>query len=144
MRTSVTGAAYETCTNLPFGDAQQCSGGADVSPMHYTGKPRDPETNLDYFGARYYNSTIARWMSPDWDAKPVTVPYAQFGNPQSLNLYGFVTDNPVSRQDGDGHMITIYDLYSWHSGASNAGGAIDAVAQLHQHHVDVFDVDDGR
>jgi hypothetical protein len=34
------------------------------------------------------------------------------GNPQSLNLYGYVTDNPVSRQDGDGHLLTIYQLYS--------------------------------
>ncbi len=119
LRTNSAGAAYESCTNLPFGDNQSCSGGADISPMHFTGKPRDTETNLDYFGARYYNSGMARWMSPDWDAKPATVPYAQFGNPQSLNLYGYVTDNPVSRQDGDGHLITIYQLYSWHSGAQD-------------------------
>ena len=25
------------------------------SPLHFTGKPRDTETNLDYFGARYYS-----------------------------------------------------------------------------------------
>jgi len=82
--------------------------------MHYTGKPRDTETNLDYFGARYYNSTMARWMSPDWDFKPVTVPYASFGNPQSLNLYGYVTDNPTSRQDGDGHLV--WAIHAWISG----------------------------
>ena len=104
LRTNVSGASYETCSNLPFGDGQACSGGADISPMHFTGKPRDAETNLDYFGARYYNSAMARWMSPDWADKPTAVPYAQFGNPQSLNLYGYVTDNPVSRQDGDGHL----------------------------------------
>jgi RHS repeat-associated protein len=103
LRTNATGAAYESCTSLPFGDNQTCTGGADISPMHFTGKPRDTETNLDYFGARYYNSGMARWMSPDWAGKPTTVPYAQFGDPQSLNLYGYVTDNPVSRQDGDGH-----------------------------------------
>jgi RHS repeat-associated protein len=112
LRTNSAGASYETCSNLPFGDSQQCSGGTDVSPMHFTGKPRDPETNLDYFGARYYNSGMARWMSPDWAAIPATIPYAQFGDPQSLNLYGYVTDNPVSRQDGDGHLMTIYQLYS--------------------------------
>ena len=116
LRTNVSGASYETCTNLPFGDNQVCAGGADISPMHFTGKPRDAETNLDYFGARYYNSAMARWMSPDWADKPTAVPYAQFGDPQSLNLYGYVTDNPVSRQDGDGHLITIYQLYSNGSG----------------------------
>ena len=124
---TAAGAAYESCTNLPFGDNQTCSGGADISPMHFTGKPRDTETNLDYFGARYYNSGMARWMSPDWAAKPATVPYAQFGNPQSLNLYGYVTDNPVSRQDGDGHLMTIYQLYSWHSSAQDMVSAMMAI-----------------
>ena len=127
LRTNSAGAAYESCTNLPFGDNQTCSGGADISPMHFTGKPRDTETNLDYFGARYYNSGMARWMSPDWAAKPATVPYAQFGNPQSLNLYGYVTDNPVSRQDGDGHLMTIYQLYSWHSSAQDMVSAMMAI-----------------
>jgi RHS repeat-associated protein len=127
LRTNSAGAAYESCTNLPFGDNQTCSGGADISPMHFTGKPRDTETNLDYFGARYYNSGMARWMSPDWAAKPATVPYAQFGNPQSLNLYGYVTDNPVSRQDGDGHLMTIYQLYMWHSSAQDMVSAMMAI-----------------
>jgi RHS repeat-associated protein len=31
----------------------------------YTGKERDAESGLDYFGARYYGSTMGRWMSPD-------------------------------------------------------------------------------
>jgi hypothetical protein len=29
---------------------------------------------------------MGRFMSPDWDTKPVTVPYAKFGDPQTLNL----------------------------------------------------------
>jgi RHS repeat-associated protein len=122
LRTNAAGAAYESCTNLPFGDEQQCSGGADISPMHFTGKPRDTETTLDYFGARYYSSGMARWMSPDWADKPTTVPYAQFGDPQSLNLYGYVTNNPVSSQDGDGHDVPAPppgNEYVQLSGASN-------------------------
>jgi YD repeat-containing protein len=34
LRTNAAGAAYESCTNLPFGDNQTCTGGADISPMH--------------------------------------------------------------------------------------------------------------
>jgi len=60
---------------------------------------------LDYFGARYYASSMGRWMSPDWAAKLTTVPYANFGDPQSLNLYQYVGNNPLSRADVDGHCI---------------------------------------
>ena len=31
----------------------------------YTGKERDTESGLDYFGARYYGSSMGRFMSPD-------------------------------------------------------------------------------
>ena len=34
------------------------------SPSRYTGKERDAESGLDYFGARYYGSNMGRWMSP--------------------------------------------------------------------------------
>ena len=94
-RTTATGGAYETCTSLPFGDWLTCSGG-DPSPMHFTGKERDSESGLDMFGARYYGSSLGRFMTPDWAAKPITVPYANFGNPQSLNLYSYVTNNPLT------------------------------------------------
>jgi len=42
-------------------------------------------------------------MIPDWAANPTAVPYADFGNPQSLNLYGYVRSNPLSTADVDGH-----------------------------------------
>jgi hypothetical protein len=42
-------------------------------------------------------------MTPDWAAKPTAVPYASFGNPQSLNLYGYVQNNPEAFVDPDGH-----------------------------------------
>jgi RHS repeat-associated protein len=68
-----------------------------------TGKERDAESGNDYFGARYYASSIGRWMSPDWSAKEELVPYAKLDDPQSLNLYSFVHNNPLSRTDPDGH-----------------------------------------
>ena len=42
-------------------------------------------------------------MSPDWSAKAEPVPYAKLDNPQSLNLYSYVGNNPLSRVDKDGH-----------------------------------------
>jgi RHS repeat-associated protein len=69
----------------------------------FTGKERDAESGLDYFGARYYSSNMGRWMSPDWAAKPEAVPYSDLANPQSLNLYGYVNNNPLSKTDPDGH-----------------------------------------
>jgi RHS repeat-associated protein len=72
---------------------------------HYTGKERDVESGLDYFGARYYTSTMGRWMSPDWADKPEAVPYSTLDNPQSLNLYGYVNNNPLSNLDSDGHVV---------------------------------------
>ena len=81
--------------------------GSEVSgcPTHYkfNAKERDFEDGLDYFGARYYSSSMGRWMSPDWAAKPTAVPYANFGNPQSLNLYSYVQNNPITVGDPDGH-----------------------------------------
>jgi RHS repeat-associated protein len=74
-------------------------------PNHYkfTAKERDLETGLDYFGARYYSNVLGRFITPDWAASPTTVPYAHFGNPQSLNLYGYVSNNPMTLNDPDGH-----------------------------------------
>jgi RHS repeat-associated protein len=76
-----------------------------ISGNHYkfTGKERDSETGLDYFGARYYGSNMGRWLSPDWAAAPTAVPYAEFGDPQSLNLYTYIRNNPLSHADADGH-----------------------------------------
>jgi RHS repeat-associated protein len=75
----------------------------DSNTYKFTGKQRDPETGLDDFGARYYASNLGRFMSPDWAAKPVTVPYATFGDPQTLNLYSYVENGPLNRVDADGH-----------------------------------------
>src|SRR4029077_13182324 len=75
----------------------------DSNDYKFTGKKRDTETGLDYFGARYYSSGLGRWVSADWSATPIPVPYADFHDPQSLNLYGFVGGNPASKADPDGH-----------------------------------------
>ena len=69
-----------------------------------TGKERDVETGLDYFGARYFSGAQGRWTSPDWSAAPEAVPYGNLSDPQTLNLYGYVRNNPLGRADADGHQ----------------------------------------
>jgi RHS repeat-associated protein len=102
-RTNMAGVVCETITSQPFGDNVHKTGSCDASPDFFTGKPRDAESNLDDFGARYFSSQWGRWMSADWTAAPSAVPYATLTNPQSLNLYAYVGNDPIDGQDADGH-----------------------------------------
>jgi RHS repeat-associated protein len=105
VQTDYAGVPEQTCSNLPFGDGLACSDSlATPTENHFTGKERDSESGLDYFGARYYGSNMGRFMSPDWSAKVAPVPYAKLDDPQSLNLYSYVRNNPLSRVDADGHV----------------------------------------
>ena len=47
----------------PFGWERPVASGSG-NTYKFTGKERDSETGLDYFGARYYASNMGRWMSP--------------------------------------------------------------------------------
>jgi RHS repeat-associated protein len=68
-----------------------------------TGKERDAESGLDYFGARYYGSTMGRFMSADSGVDQ------DASDPQSWNLYSYVRNNPVTKTDDDGRSVTICD-----------------------------------
>lgn len=63
----------------------------------FTGKERDQESGLDNFGARYFGSSMGRFMSPDFGSpmpnSPDPVPWADFENPQTLNLYAYAPNN---------------------------------------------------
>ena len=78
----------------------------NTCPQNYKfeGKERDTETGNDDFGARYYSNRFGRWLSADWSSVPVPVPYANLTNPQTLNLYSMVADDPESFADLDGHI----------------------------------------
>jgi RHS repeat-associated protein len=75
----------------------------DSNHYKFNGKERD-ETGLDYYGARYYSNKLGRFVTPDWAGNAAAVPYANFGNPQSLNLYTYVENNPTTLADLDGHL----------------------------------------
>jgi RHS repeat-associated protein len=105
VTTSGTVSCDQDIDYYPYGGVQTdyCSGSGAAQNYKFNGKERDAESGLDNFGARYDSSSLGRFMTPDWAAKPVTVPYAKFGDPQTLNLYSFVENGPVNRIDPDGH-----------------------------------------
>ena len=111
IQASNLGTVDLTCIGLPFGNGPGCTG-ADTSPLgtehRFTEKERDTESGNDYFGARYYASTMGRFMSPDWSPYPMAVPYLDFRNPQSLNLFIYALNNPLNRYDLDGHDWRTY------------------------------------
>jgi RHS repeat-associated protein len=102
---NATGTACEQDIDYyPYGGVEEDYCSTPVA-QHYKfiGKERDTETGLDDFVARYDTSNLGRFMTPDWAEKPTAVPYAHFGNPQSLNLYSYVENNPTTFGDPDGH-----------------------------------------
>jgi RHS repeat-associated protein len=82
-----------------------CAKEVCFSRSRYTAKERDAESGNDYFGARYYASSMGRFLSPDWSATVMPVPYVKLDNPQTLNLYAYVGNNPLSRTDPTGHYL---------------------------------------
>src|SRR5437764_7507001 len=101
-----------------------------ISSNHYkfTGKERDSESGLDYFGARYYGNALGRFITPDWSSTPVPIPYADLIDPQSLNQYTYVRNLPTTRVDPDGH-----DSATWAAPVGWAMGASRTTAFLGQH-----------
>jgi RHS repeat-associated protein len=124
MTDGTTGAPVAFHDYLPFGEEIQAGIGGrsalyDLADpkQKFTGKERDVETGLDYFGARYLSSAQGRFTSPDWSEKPQAIPYADLTNPQTLNLYSYVVNNPLNRTDPLGHnWFYIDDKWQWHRG----------------------------
>jgi RHS repeat-associated protein len=95
------------------------SSAASAIPPHSTGKERDSESGLDYFGARHYASSMGRWMVPD----RLNLTSARLVNPtNTLNKYVYGGNNPLKYIDKDGKDITIF--YRPPSGASGDYGHI--------------------
>jgi len=124
MVTSATGTCEQDIDYYPYGGVviDHCPNVA----QHYkfTGKERDSESGLDMFGARYYGSSLGRFMTPDWSASsnPDPVPYADLRYPQSLNLYSYTKNNPTTLTDPNGHCDVDGEHHGWVWCAAHAIG----------------------
>ncbi|MDD4406246.1 MAG: RHS repeat-associated core domain-containing protein [Parabacteroides sp.] len=89
----------------PFGEVF-CSVGdmAKVNPFQFSTKYTDNETDLVYYGYRYYSPALGRWLSRD--------PIEEKGG---LNLYGFVNNDPVNKWDVLGLKWKIIRNYEPHA-----------------------------
>ncbi|MDO8282837.1 MAG: toxin TcdB middle/N-terminal domain-containing protein [Thermodesulfovibrionia bacterium] len=95
--TDASGANVEEVFYYPYGEIQSQTGSVNLKHK-YTGKEYDAETGLYYYGARYYDPKLARFISAD---TIVPEPY----NPQSLNRYSYAINNPIVLRDLDGHCF---------------------------------------
>jgi RHS repeat-associated protein len=92
--TNSTGGRVEETVYEPFGSVAEFSSAAK-SRFDYTGKETD-DTGLQYFGARFYNPAIGKWTQPDTLIQNIY-------DPQALNRYAYVSNNPFRYADKDGH-----------------------------------------
>jgi RHS repeat-associated protein len=99
-----TSIVTDCCGNIlnesdyyPYGGEIVVSSG-DSNRYKFTGKERDSESTLDYFGARHYGSTMGRFMQTD----PDSATSLHLVNPQRWNGYAYVLNNPLAYTDPDG------------------------------------------
>ena len=104
MFDATTGNPVALHDYLPFGEElvnvrpSLLYSGNDNPRQKFTGKERDSETNLDYFGARYFSGAQGRFTSPD----PKLFTARHLANPQKWNKYAYVRNNPLILIDPDG------------------------------------------
>jgi len=79
----------------PYG--LQVTGAAADGPG-YTGHVSDPDTQLIYMQARYYDPVVGRFLSPD----PVLPQPANTGN---FNIYSYASNNPINFTDPNGMYV---------------------------------------
>jgi len=96
LMTSASGAAVNSYDYLPFGQ-QQSSMVTVPNPRGFTGHVQDAETGLTYMVSRYYDPKLGRFLSADTEI-------GQLLDPQDLNRYSYVNNNPVNNTDPTGHF----------------------------------------
>ena len=100
--TTKTGQPVEYLHYMPYGELWRDQRATSYNErFRFTGKERDSETEYDYFGARYYSSTLSLWLSVD--------PLA--GEYPNLSPYAYCANNPIKNIDPDGKVIeTAWDI----------------------------------
>lgn len=98
LLTDNTGNAAGSYSSLPFGD-NFSENGTDLDPYHFAGLEHQYESGLDHAQYREYESPTGRWMVPDSYSGSY-----KFNDPQSLNRYSYVENNPLSFTDPTGQF----------------------------------------
>src|SRR3989338_10677948 len=93
--TNESGDVVEDLLYLPYGDVLS---GTEISRFGYTGQENDLESGFMDYGARQYDARFSRFIQPD----PVI---SDIYNPQNLNRYAYVLNNPYKYVDPDGRII---------------------------------------
>ena len=93
----------------PFGELLRATGPmAKANPFRFSTKYQDDETDLLYYGYRYYDPDTGRWPNRD--------PLEEQGG---VNLYGFVYNNSISAIDTDGRFFAPPEVRAY---AARGGG----------------------
>ncbi|MCX6578633.1 MAG: RHS repeat-associated core domain-containing protein, partial [Candidatus Aminicenantes bacterium] len=85
----------------PYGDVQKTWTKTYDPKQKFSGKEREGYSELDYFGARYFDNNSYRFISVD----PVINKEEAISNPQLWNLYAYCANNPITHLDSDGRRI---------------------------------------
>ena len=92
--TDTAGAVVGRYKLDPFGNVTHTEGTKTDEEFLFQGKERDSDSGLYYFGQRYYDPTIGRFIGPDPQANP--------NDPRDLNLYNLGFANPTRYGDPTG------------------------------------------
>ncbi len=102
--TNQSGVTSEVLDYYPYGSIRlDEKAGTFETSRKYTGKELDEETGLYYYGARYYNASVGRFVSLDPVFLAVTF---DLTDPQSLNSYAYARNNPLRYIDPTGAIYT--------------------------------------
>lgn len=115
--TNQAGQAVEINDYESYGKLKSTSSSIDNN-YKFTGKEYDEESALQYYGARYMDNEIGRFVSvdpatleiynPDQFEKDYGRPLQPFlADPQNLNSYSYVKNNPLKYTDNDGEIFWI-------------------------------------
>ncbi len=95
---SFKGTAPAITKYYPYGECRNSTGDLGTDKL-FTGQRLD-DTGLYYYGARYYDPTIGRFISAD--------PVIKSLNPQNFNRYSYVLNNPLKYIDPPGYVWTTF------------------------------------